>query len=304
MDEELAEADIPNVGERLRAAREAQDLSLEDVAAQTRIPQRHLESLEASEWDKLPAPTYTVGFAKNYAGAVGLDRSEIGDALRQEMGGQRFTTIAAPEVFEPADPARTMPKWLVLGAILGIILIVALMSWLNRRALQQPDDPAANQAAAAAPAAPNAPIAPQPAAAQGPVVLTATAPAWIQVTDQGQKLFEGELAAGQGYAVPATATAPLLKAGKPESLRINVGSAVAPQVGPSGKVASKVSLLPADLMRGPQAPQASAPPAAPAAARAPVRPAAPRPRASAPVAPPAPAAPPPSTPVAANTSGE
>ena len=140
MDEELAETAVPRVGERLRVAREAKGLSLEDVAAQTRIPQRHLESLEASEWEKLPAPTYTVGFAKNYAGAVDLDRAEIGEALREEMGGQRFTTAAAPEVFQPADPARTMPKWLVLGAILGVILIVALMSWLNHRSLEQPDD--------------------------------------------------------------------------------------------------------------------------------------------------------------------
>ena len=63
MDEELVETDGPSVGERLRAAREEKKMSLEDIAAQTRIPQRHLESIERSEWDKLPAPTYTIGFA-------------------------------------------------------------------------------------------------------------------------------------------------------------------------------------------------------------------------------------------------
>lgn len=298
MDEELVEADVPRVGERLRAAREEKGLSLEDVAAQTRIPQRHLESLESSEWDKLPAPTYTVGFAKNYANAVGLDRAEIGEALREEMGGQRFATVAAPEVFEPADPARTMPRWLVLGAIVGVILVVLVMSWLNRRSLE-PNDTATNTAVAAAPASPSPPVAPQPAAAQGPVVLTATAPAWVQISDQGHNLFEGELAPGQTYTVPSTAVAPLLKAGKPESLRINVGNAIAPQVGPSGKVASKVSLLPADLMRGPQAPAAATAPAAPTPVR-PARTTSSRPAPKAPAVQPAPApAPPPS-----NTAGE
>ncbi len=68
LDEELVEAEPPTVGERLRAAREEKKLSLEDVAAQTRIPQRHLASIETAEWDSLPAPTYTIGFAKNYAG--------------------------------------------------------------------------------------------------------------------------------------------------------------------------------------------------------------------------------------------
>jgi len=91
------------------------------------------------------------------------------------------------------------------------------------------------------------------------------------VTDQGKTLFEGMMNPGQSFTVPTTATAPLLKAGKPEALKVTVGAAVAPPVGPPGKVASKVSLKPADLMRGgAPAPGASPPPAAPAPAPAPV----------------------------------
>lgn len=273
MDEELVESDVPTVGERLKAARVEKGLNLEDIAAQTRIPQRHLESIENAEWDKLPAPTYTVGFAKSYASSVGLDRTEIGDQLREEMGGQRFASSQA-EVIEAADPARTMPKWLVIGAVIAVVVLIALMSWINKRSLEQP---ASNTAAAAAPAAAPAPSSPRQQAApapggnaQGPVVLTALAPAWIQVTDQGKTLFEGELQPGQTYNVPPTATAPLLKAGKPEALKVTVGSAVAPPVGPPGKVASKVSLKPADLMRGgvQAAPAAPSAPAAPPVANA------------------------------------
>jgi cytoskeletal protein RodZ len=263
MDEELAEAGAPTVGERLRAAREKIGLSLEDVAAQTRIPQRHLESIETADWEKLPAPTYTVGFAKSYASAVGLDRTEVGDQLREEMGGQRFASSQA-EVIEAADPARTMPKWLVISAVIAVIALIVIMSVLNRRSLEQPSEPANNPPAAVAAAQPaNAPAqqpapAPQPAGnAQGPVVLTAVAPAWVQVTDQGKTLFEGMLQPGQTYSVPATATAPLLKAGKPEALKVTVGSAVAPPVGPPGKVASKVSLKGPDLMRGGAQPAAA-----------------------------------------------
>jgi cytoskeletal protein RodZ len=256
-----------SVGERLRAAREKKKLSLEDIATQTRIPLRHLENLEAGDWSKLPAPTYTIGFAKSYASAIGLDRTEIGEDLRAEMGGQRFDT-GSTEVFEPADPARTMPRWLVLSAIGAIILLVVVMTWLNNRSLQPETTAPAPEAAAPAPTQQAGPIATQPApqqppqAASGQVVLTATDAAWIQVTDGGKTLFSGELAAGQSYTVPQTATAPLLKAGKPEALRVNVGTAVAPPVGQPGKVASNVSLAPADLMRGGAA---GPPPAAPAA---------------------------------------
>ena len=210
-----AEASEPTVGERLRAAREAKKLSLEDIAAQTRIPQRHLESIETADWDALPAPTYTTGFAKSYASAVGLDRTEIGDQLRAEKGGQRFTANTM-ESFEPADPRRTMPKWLVIGTVVGLIVLVALMSWLNNRSLEQTDDNI-NAPVAAAPAdvpPVQQPVAPPAGKAQ--VVLTATAPVWLQVSEKGRAtLFSGMLNPGQNYAVPPTATAPVLKTGKP-----------------------------------------------------------------------------------------
>jgi cytoskeletal protein RodZ len=264
--DDLNETETLTAGERLRAAREEKGLSLDDIAAQTRIPRRHLESLEMSEWSRLPAQTYTIGFARSYAGVVGVDRAEIADQLRAEMGGQGPATSTA-EVFEPADPARSMPKWLVLAAIAAVLLLVLLMSYMRNRSLEEPDQPTV-AAAGETPAAAPPPVAvPAPAAAaQGPVVLTATGPAWIQVTDQGKSLFAGELAPGQSFTVPATATAPTLKAGKPEALRINVGSAVAPPVGAPGKVASNVSLLPADLMRGGAAAAAGGQPPAPAPA--------------------------------------
>ena len=259
-----------SVGERLKAAREEKKLSLEDIADQTRIPLRHLQNLEAGDWSNLPAPTYTIGFAKSYASAVGLDRTEIGDDLRNEMGGQRYESGGNAEVFEPADPARTMPRWLVLSAIGAIVLLVVVMTWLNNRSLE-PDvaEAPAPEVAATAPAQ-QAPASAQPAAqpgqpASGPVVLTATEPAWIQITDGERTLFSGELAAGQSFTVPQDAAAPLLKAGKPEALRVTVGSATAPPVGQPGRVASNVSLAPADLMRGGTA--ASPPPGAPAGAQ-------------------------------------
>lgn len=254
---------LPTAGQRLRAAREEKGLSLEEVASQTRIPLRHLESLEQADWDKLPAPTYSIGFAKSYASAVGLDRAEIGEQLRSEMGGQRRET-AAPEVFQPADPARTMPRWLVLSALGAILLLVVVMSWLSNRSLEAPEatvapPPPAGASADTAPAQ-----APQPAeAAGGPVVLTAIGPAWIQVTDQGRTLYEGELAPGQSFPVPQTATAPMLRVGAPEALRITVGGATVPPVGPPGRVTSNVSLRAADLMRSgtqPVPPAPSAPP--------------------------------------------
>jgi cytoskeleton protein RodZ len=252
MDEEPEVTEFIPVGDRLRAAREERGLSLEDIAAETRIPHRHLESLEAGAWERLPAPTYTTGFAKSFAGAVGLDRGEIGEQIRAEMGGAR-SDPATIEQFEPADSARRMPKWLVLTAIFAIVLVVGLFSWLRNQDMTETDIPVHTvaQEPADAQAQQPQPAPAQDPVAQGPVVLTATAPAWVRITDQGQTLYEGMLQPGQSYTVPPGATAPLLRAGAPEALRVTVGDAQAPPVGQPGQVTSNVSLLPGDLMGSP-----------------------------------------------------
>jgi hypothetical protein len=193
--------------------------------------------------------------------AVETEVATVGEQLRAEMGGQR-PVAAATEVFEPADPARTMPKGLVFGTIAAVIVLILIMTWLNKRSLEPAND-TANVAVTEAPVPPpQAAPAPAPVGNQ-PVVLTATAPVWLQVYEKGgASLFSGTLQQGQTFAVPATATAPLLKTGKPEALRISVGNAIAPAVGPPATTVRDVSLLGADLMKGGTAasPAAAPPP--------------------------------------------
>ncbi|MCY7279994.1 MAG: helix-turn-helix domain-containing protein [Sphingomonas bacterium] len=251
-------------GQRLRAAREGLGLSLDDVATSTRIPMRHLESLETGDFSKLPAPTYSIGFAKSYAGAVGLDRREISEQLRGELGGTRLVARQA-EQFEPMDPARSMPRWLIFVAIGAIIAAALAFSWLSSRSLNAPDNVVAEDVAAADLGQPAAP--PPAATTAGPVVITANQQAWIQVKDGANLLKEGVLGPGQSFEVPANATAPMLVTGKAEALRILVGTATAPQVGPDATKVSKVSLLGPDLLRGPAA--AATPAAPPTAATRP-----------------------------------
>ena len=309
MDEEpVDDGQVPlTAGERLRAAREAKGLSIEEIASTTRIPMRHLESLENANWTALPAPTYSIGFARNYATAVGLDRDEISDQLRSEMGNTRAVHQPA-ELFEPADPKRSMPKGLVIGALLALALVAVALTWLSNRDLADNSNAAVNADNAALADAGVAPIAAAPAVA-GPVVITANDAAWIEVKDGTTILKQGELASGQSFEVPATATAPTLTTAKPEALRISVGTADAPAVGPAGQKIANVSLKGANLLKGPL-PTAAAPPqpqpvAAPASARAAARPT-PRPVAprlkSAPPPAPVAAAPVPAAP-ATNTSG-
>ena len=261
----VEEQQAATAGQRLRAAREAAGMSLEDVATTTRIPTRHLESLENSDFDRLPAPTYSIGFAKNYAAAVGLDRSEIAEQLRDEIGGMRPASNQS-EMFEPADPARSFPKWLLLVAALAVIAVVIGARWWQTREYAEDGQVYADNAPAANDAAPAPPAAAPAPPASGPVVLTANEEVWLSVKDGAATLKEGILQPGQSFEVPASATAPVLTTGKPEALRISVGTADAPAVGPAATTVSKVSLLARDLMAA--RPAASPPPATPAPAPA------------------------------------
>src|SRR5690348_2649387 len=93
------------VERELREAREASGMTLAQVAAETRIPQRHLVAIEAGEFDRLPGRTYAVGFSRTYAKLLGLDGDEVADRVRAELDSQLREERRRPS-FEPGDPAR------------------------------------------------------------------------------------------------------------------------------------------------------------------------------------------------------
>jgi len=269
------------IGSRLKAARERQSISLDEIAAKTRVPIRHLEHIENGEWDSLPAPTYSVGFARAYANAVGLNGSEIGAELRALLG--RPASTANPSHYEPTDPGRVPPRSLAIAAaVIALLLAVAYLVWrsgavddtaVDENQIAGIEAPAATAAAtpAGGPAPGPARVA-NPAAARGPVVLTATADVWLRVYEGngGPKLFENTLKAGERYVVPATAKAPQILTGRPNALQVAVGSTIIPALGAAEKTIADVSLLPADLV----ARAATVPPAAAQPQAAPARPSA------------------------------
>jgi transcriptional regulator with XRE-family HTH domain len=257
-----------SVGERLRVAREAKNLSLDDVARQTRIPVRHLEHIEREEWDSLPAITYSVGFARSYANTVDLDGAQIGAEVRQQLGGIRTGNAAAAPYYEPADPARVPPRSIAIAAaVIAILLVVGYLVWRSSAvgsdspadvAITQSEEPAAANQAAPRPAQPAA-----AAPASGPVVLTAVEDVWLKIDQSGggAPLYMGTLKAGQSYQVPAGAQSPRIRTARANVLKVSVGGTEVAPLGPPETTVSNVSLTAADLVaRGPGA--AAAPPAA------------------------------------------
>ena len=59
-------------GQRLRTAREAAGLSVQDVATRLKMPVRVVESLEAEDWSRLGAPVFIRGQLRSYGRLLGL----------------------------------------------------------------------------------------------------------------------------------------------------------------------------------------------------------------------------------------
>ncbi len=60
--EDVAELPLDPAGVRLRRAREAAGLSRADIAARTKIAERHLASIEEGNFAALASRAYAVGF--------------------------------------------------------------------------------------------------------------------------------------------------------------------------------------------------------------------------------------------------
>ena len=269
--------DTLGIGERLRQAREAKGIGLDDLASQTRIPIRHLQHIEREEWDALPAITYCVGFVRSYANAVGLDGAEMGRELRDRLGGVR-TRAPAAEYYQPADPLRVPPRSLALmAALFAAVLVVGYLIW--RATLDEPEEPAATVAVpeAQAPQQPQQQAGPQPMQPQSvagqPVTLVATEEVWLRIDDGagGPAVFQGTLTAGQRFQVPATAQRPTLRTGRPQVLRIQVGTNDLGQLEPVERTVSGVSLRPEDLVARMQSGSAASPAAPPSASAPPAQ---------------------------------
>lgn len=73
------------IGERLKEAREDQNLSLESLQETTKIQKRYLEAIEQGNFKILPGTFYARAFIKEYAAAVGLDPNELLEEYKEEI---------------------------------------------------------------------------------------------------------------------------------------------------------------------------------------------------------------------------
>jgi transcriptional regulator with XRE-family HTH domain len=218
------------VGEKLRAAREAQGVSLVDIATSTRIPQRHLEAIEKSNYASLPSITYALGFAKAYARAVEVDEVAIARELRGELATTYEPRAAPAPVYDLDGPRRNAPGGLVWVSLIIVVLLVAAIGVYYGTDLIRGTAPEAEGLVIPPEETPTPEPGNEVVAGAGQVALIALDTVWLRVTDgTGKTLFEKEMKAGERYDVPADADHPRARVARPDKIQVTLnGSNVAP----------------------------------------------------------------------------
>ena len=120
-----AGARSPPIGDSLRQQREQLGWSLDEVAGWLRIRRSYLQALEDGRPDALPAGTYTIGFLRSYAVALGLDPQTAVERFRRESSGH----LGHPDLSFPSPvPERGVPAGAAI--LLGVVLLIgAYAGW-------------------------------------------------------------------------------------------------------------------------------------------------------------------------------
>lgn len=191
-------------GERLKQAREAAGLSIDDVAAKLHMPARIVRSLEAEDWSRLGAPVFVRGQVRSYSRLMGLVTAPMMEAL--DVGPVEPSRLVSrthtPKAQWWAEQVGRRLVYVVLTLFLVVPAWVATRQHLSDAGDALPLDVPVNTAAAAqgqakqsAPRTVLASMAPVPAAAPvtgNEIVLHTRGESWITVTGvDGRSLEKG-----------------------------------------------------------------------------------------------------------------
>ncbi|NBU63531.1 MAG: helix-turn-helix domain-containing protein [Chloroflexia bacterium] len=242
---------MSELGDRLRAARESQGISLSQAAAETRILQRYLVALEEGDYKYLPGDVYARGFIRNYALYLKIPVEELIQLYRYERG-RTEPIVIRPAVVAPQIRSAVLPNFF---GVFFVVLTVAGLGYLVLRGVEFLNVPTntpnvvASDATAtiavvaptALPTDPTAPAAdtPVPAPTAAPVAVAATptleAPivlgikiddgqnpgSWINVKVDNKSVFQRVLKAGESLRYTAQRTV-WVRAGNAYVVTVNV----------------------------------------------------------------------------------
>ena len=118
-------------GKRLKEARIARNLGVEDVATRLRLHVRTIKSIEADDYVALPAPTFVRGYLRGYARLLDLPCGPIVESYSQN---DFAPPPLVPDISKREEIKSTdFPVRLVTYAIAGALIIFVAIWWQNQQ---------------------------------------------------------------------------------------------------------------------------------------------------------------------------
>lgn len=125
----------------LQTARIEKKMSIEDLAAETRIRDEVLRQLEAEAHENLPDEVFVKGFIRSYALAVGADEAE---ALQRYYANREMQDVNQERQTVRSTPPKRF--WLAFMASVGAVLLLAGLTLYLYARLTAPSAPPEEQA--------------------------------------------------------------------------------------------------------------------------------------------------------------
>ena len=122
---------MSTVAEQLRGAREAQKLSVQQVADATKIRTDHISALEQGNFSMFSAPVYIRGSVKIYAKLLKLDLPPLMAALEAELGQTEKFSEPPPfteETKKPLDRVIYLLAKLTLKVALAVVAVLVIVA--------------------------------------------------------------------------------------------------------------------------------------------------------------------------------
>ena len=119
---------MKSLGEILASARKEKKLTIQDIAKETKIEARYIRALENDEFQKLPSPTFTKGFIRNYAIQLDISPEDLIAVFRRDY--------SSPEEPEKKTTSSIKQKTSIVSSTGWKLVAAGMIAFLGYLAFQ------------------------------------------------------------------------------------------------------------------------------------------------------------------------
>ncbi len=146
---------MADIGDKLRSARKAKGMSIEDVEKITKIQRRYLTAIENDDFDQLPGDFYVRAFIRQFADVVGLNgkelladyKSEVPEAKPEEYVENSIDN-KSERIKETTNNRKGMWRSYLpqIATVVGVVLVILVVYIVYTRFFTGTNQQSANQA--------------------------------------------------------------------------------------------------------------------------------------------------------------